>query len=691
MTDHLDTLLNALIDEKRSILLTGSAGTGKTYHTNLLTKRLIEDGYNVAITATTGLASQLVGGSTLHAFLRLPIIRSLNVNNYPKKSSIVDYINIGNLERIVNLDFLFIDEISMLNDMMFDLAHWILKYVTTRYAMINHHLRDLMSTPMEFLDSLHTELMKLPSVNINNMMKFDSQFRHLEATMRGVGECDDGDSSPCDGSDFELVDLEGSLLALNNMLDEVQKSLRRAPKVDRIQFELFRLCVSDILRCLRDPSNMITEKNRWDERLKLSRSSFTGYIRLVMVGDLLQLPPVILKNEVGLINYIIYSPEFTSENVKRFVLTKNMRQENEEFSNVLSEIRSSSITDEVKKMLENMRINQNESRDDYIELMNSNKDVEQKNFVEVSKLNTREKVYWSQNYEIITLNQRDILEGRDPRISYDDSGSSLIYRQDASSKPIKIEMGPIVHEWKTDQDADIDCLTHPTYQRSLDSYRICIPPQLSSIPRTISNDFMTTHKMSLKESAKVVVLKNIPDLQVSNGTQGTIVELHEGRVDIKTLDGRIVGIRKEKFTIAEENSIFVRKQIPLRLAYAITIHKSQGMTLDQGIVRVDRDNLWHKSPGMAYVALSRFKDIERVKIRGSIFYPGIVCNPVVKKFYEGKSITREVNHYNKLKYSNLGLDIPVRKTIKGKVEVIMQENQNRISSMTAEEYDPSDM
>lgn len=69
-------------------------------------------------------------------------------------------------------------------------------------------------------------------------------------------------------------------------------------------------------------------------------------------------------------------------------------------------------------------------------------------------------------------------------------------------------------------------------------------------------------------------------------------------------------------------------QIPLRLGYALTIHKSQGSTLD--LVQVNLSDVFEY--GMVYVALSRIKSLDGLIIE-SIDYNKIKCNPKVKQFY----------------------------------------------------------
>ena len=82
-------------------------------------------------------------------------------------------------------------------------------------------------------------------------------------------------------------------------------------------------------------------------------------------------------------------------------------------------------------------------------------------------------------------------------------------------------------------------------------------------------------------------------------------------------------------------------QVPLALAWAVSVHKSQGMTLDKVEVNLDRAFEY----GMAYVALSRVRGMEGLCIKGSIAPKALEADPLVLDFYDklrsmGKSPTR---------------------------------------------------
>lgn len=105
-----------------SALLTGPAGSGKTYVLNQFIKHAKADGKSIAITATTGLAATHIGGSTIHAWSGIGIH-----NQLPKHFH--DDLHKGRRDTILKTDVLIIDEISMLHDFRLDMVDEIARVV----------------------------------------------------------------------------------------------------------------------------------------------------------------------------------------------------------------------------------------------------------------------------------------------------------------------------------------------------------------------------------------------------------------------------------------------------------------------------------------------------------------------------------------------------------------------------------
>ena len=112
----------AILEKGNSVLLTGAAGTGKTYLLNKFIRQAKKSGKNVAVTATTGLAATHLSGTTIHAWTGIGIHDEL-----PKK--FFDRMSKQRREIINKADILIIDEISMLHDFRLDMIDTVLQKV----------------------------------------------------------------------------------------------------------------------------------------------------------------------------------------------------------------------------------------------------------------------------------------------------------------------------------------------------------------------------------------------------------------------------------------------------------------------------------------------------------------------------------------------------------------------------------
>ncbi len=108
--------------EGHSVLLTGQAGSGKTYVLNAFIKHAKKSGKKVAVTATTGLAATHVGGNTIHSWSGMGIHSTLPKNFFKDMPK-------GRIDNIKKADVLIIDEISMLHDYRLDMVNQIAKSV----------------------------------------------------------------------------------------------------------------------------------------------------------------------------------------------------------------------------------------------------------------------------------------------------------------------------------------------------------------------------------------------------------------------------------------------------------------------------------------------------------------------------------------------------------------------------------
>jgi hypothetical protein len=109
-------------------------------------------------------------------------------------------------------------------------------------------------------------------------------------------------------------------------------------------------------------------------------------------------------------------------------------------------------------------------------------------------------------------------------------------------------------------------------------------------------------------------VKNNYEAGYVNGTLGKVINFDgDEHPIVRTFDGAEITVGQAAWEVKEED---VEKaaisQIPLRLAWAITVHKSQGMSLDAAEIDLSRSFI----PGMGYVALSRVRSLSGLKLMG---------------------------------------------------------------------------
>lgn len=121
-------------------------------------------------------------------------------------------------------------------------------------------------------------------------------------------------------------------------------------------------------------------------------------------------------------------------------------------------------------------------------------------------------------------------------------------------------------------------------------------------------------ELTLKEDALVMFTKNNFDAGYVNGTSGYVSGFtQENRPVVQTVHGDEVVANPAEWTLEDGGVVRATiRQIPLRLAWAITVHKSQGMSLD--VAEMDLSKCFE--PGMGYVALSRVRTLDGIRLLG---------------------------------------------------------------------------
>ena len=163
---------------------------------------------------------------------------------------------------------------------------------------------------------------------------------------------------------------------------------------------------------------------------------------------------------------------------------------------------------------------------------------------------------------------------------------------------------------------------------------------------TVSGNFSERQQpaqdsLVLKTGAKVMMLNNDPEDRWINGTIGTVFALKPNEITVKIENGDVVKVApfnwsayKTEFN-QEKNQIEVKevgsfKQMPIKLAWAITIHKSQGKTFDKVIIDFGRGAFAH---GQTYVALSRCTTLSGIKLLRPISQSHIIFDKSIDEFF----------------------------------------------------------
>lgn len=135
-----------------------------------------------------------------------------------------------------------------------------------------------------------------------------------------------------------------------------------------------------------------------------------------------------------------------------------------------------------------------------------------------------------------------------------------------------------------------------------------------NIIESLKKSILAPERLTLKKKALVMFVKNSFDNGYVNGTLGTVEDFDgAGMPVVRTFSGRKIFVSPAEWTVEEDGKIRAKvEQLPLRLAWAITVHKSQGMSLDAAEIDLSRAFV----PGQGYVALSRLRQLSGLYLRG---------------------------------------------------------------------------
>jgi len=135
-----------------------------------------------------------------------------------------------------------------------------------------------------------------------------------------------------------------------------------------------------------------------------------------------------------------------------------------------------------------------------------------------------------------------------------------------------------------------------------------------NLVKSLKKGCLAPEQLILKKGAAVMFVKNNFEKGYVNGTLGTVIDFDdEGYPIVITSFLKEIYVRPSSWTVKEDDYILAEiSQLPLRLAWAITVHKSQGMSLDAAEIDLSKAFV----SGMGYVALSRVRTLNGIKLLG---------------------------------------------------------------------------
>ena len=290
-----------------------------------------------------------------------------------------------------------------------------------------------------------------------------------------------------------------------------------------------------------------------DVAMAIRRKANTfGGLQVIFTGDFYQLPPVYTNEERPSNEFAFESPIWKDLGLETIVLTEIMRQRDPVFHKVLDEARNGSLSDES------------------LQILATCKDKEWQS------LKVRPTLLFSRRAEVDMINQQNIraLKGT-----------------------------PVTYSAHTVFDAT---LVKGLTEKSENVQKAIVKLDRSAPYKT---------ELDLRIGAQVMLIHNLdPEKGLVNGSRGVIEGFTESVQKYPIVYFQSVGktvVIEEATWECEDLEGVKRSQIPLILAYAVTIHKCQGATLDSALIDIGSNTF---EVGQAYVALSRVKSLESLYV-----------------------------------------------------------------------------
>lgn len=349
------------------------------------------------------------------------------------------------------------------------------------------------------------------------------------------------------------------------------------------------------------PSELLDKLNRIGQIIRKNSKPFGG-IQLLLVGDFYQLPPVIRDSSgAGVIPTEIFA--FQSSQWSTIIdLTIELktihRQKDDIFRKILTEARTGSLSKES------------------IEILKSRIGLEWRH------LKIRPTLLFPRKAEVDKINEANLAALTGERYTYKAGFQTGIIKSKASTLPF----GTIT----------IDTEDNYVYCEGLVGLNKDTEVEFTREIEIMDRDASYLKEAEIALDAQVMLIVNLDmSFGLVNGSRGVVVGFTVGKnkfpiVEFLNGEKRIMSPHRwlvEEYSTKEKK--IYRTQVPLRLAYALTIHKSQGASLDSALVDIGSNTFEY---GQAYVALSRVRSLDALYIH-AFESKSFKAHPRVKDFY----------------------------------------------------------
>jgi very-short-patch-repair endonuclease len=559
-----------------NVFLTGVPGAGKSFVINQYVKWLEDKGIYPSITASTGIAATHIGGRTLHSFVGIGVVHYLNeqvIDKIMERESLY--------KKLLNTQVLIIDEISMLDAKVLDKVDAILKAVKKSEKAFG-------GMQIIFVG----DFFQLPPVT-----KRGEETKYFAFMSKAWKE-----ARPL------VCYLEEQFRQTDETFTKLLMAIRE-DNVDEYHIEI-----------LED----LKKKTFKKLGLELPKENSTEEYIEEEIDYGIPIPDPSPSGKGGVQSYLTGNKKnFESLQLRALEMRKNPTEE-EEY--LWEELKDNKLDAHIRRqhVIDNFIADFISIKDKLIievdgEIHNNQAEKDEERTKIFNQLGFR--VLRFTNDEVIN-NIENVLIKITLALKALPEGEGL--GGDTSIQPDILELHS--HNKNVDEINDLRLKNIPGREYV---YEMLTQGRLSLV-ENLQKSCLSPVILKLKLGAKVIFTKNSMDGKYVNGTLGVVKDLDKDAIIVETKDGKLIDVKHEEWEHEEGGKVKARiSQYPLRLAWAITVHKSQGMSLDEAVISLGETFEF----GQGYVALSRLRSLEGLYLK-SFNQKSLQVNPAVCEFDE---------------------------------------------------------